>query len=142
MTALTPALRELIEAGPMAHLTTLNRDGSPQVTVIWIGLDGDQIVSGHRALRQKLKNIQRDPRVVLSFEGPRDHEAFLQEYAVVKATATVEPSDQSWQLLDRLAKVYVTPQTTFPGEPGEGYIVRYEIERVTGVGPWADKAWH
>lgn len=125
----------------MVHLSTINQDGSPQVTLIWIGLDGDEIVSGHRALRQKLKNIQRDPRVVLSFEGPRDHDAFLQEYAVVKATATVEPSEASWELLDRLGKVYVNSDFTFPGEHGPGYIVRYRIERVTGVGPWADKAW-
>lgn len=126
----------------MAHLTTLNKDGSPQVTLIWIGLDGDEIVSGHQMLYQKLKNIQRDPRVVLSFEGPRDHEAFLQEYAVVRATAAVEPSDESWELLNRLAKVYVTPDFEFPGEHGPGYIVRYRIERVTGVGPWAEKASH
>lgn len=142
MTGLSPELRELIEAGPIAHLSTINRDGSPQVTVIWIGLDGDEIVSGHRMLRQKLKNIQHDPRVVLSFEGPRDHEAFLQEYAVVHANAAVEPSDESWELLNRLGKVYVTPDFQFPGERGPGYIVRYRIERVTGVGPWAEKAWH
>lgn len=141
MVAFSPELRELIEAGPMAHLTTINSDGSPQVTVIWIGLDGDEIVSGHRALGQKLKNIQRDPRVVLSFETPRDHNAFLQEYAVLHATARVEPSEHSWELLNRLAKVYVTPDTEFPGEPGPGYVVRYSVERVTGVGPWAKKAW-
>jgi hypothetical protein len=38
-------LRDLIEAGPMAHLSTINADGSPQVSVIWIGLDGDDLVN-------------------------------------------------------------------------------------------------
>ena len=47
MSGLPRELRDLIESGPMAHLSTINADGSPQVTVIWIGLDGDDLVSGH-----------------------------------------------------------------------------------------------
>lgn len=137
MTELSPELRELIESGPIAHLTTINRDGSPQVTVIWIGLDGDEIVSGHMRHGQKLRNVERDPRVVLSFETARDHGAFLQAYAVLHATARVEPSDGAWHLLNRLAKVYVTPETEFPGEPRPGFILRYRVDRVGGVGPWA-----
>ena len=121
----------------MAHLTTINRDGSPQVTVIWIGLDGAEVVSAHMHRQQKLKNIERDPRVAISFETPRDHDAFLQPYAVLHATARVEPSDQAWPLLNRLAKVYMKHDTEFPGAPGQGYIARYRIDRVTGVGPWA-----
>jgi PPOX class probable F420-dependent enzyme len=65
-------LRSLIASGPMAHLTTVNPDGSPQVTVIWIGLDGDELVSGHMNWYAKLRNIARDPRVVLSFDAPRE----------------------------------------------------------------------
>jgi PPOX class probable F420-dependent enzyme len=87
----------------MAHLSTINPDGSPQVTVIWIGLDGDEVVSGHMSHRKKLRNIERDPRVVLSFDGPRDHEAFLNPYAVLHARAAVEPSDDAWDLLNREA---------------------------------------
>jgi len=44
---LPDSARELIESGALAHLVTMNRDGSPQVTCIWVGLDGDQIVTGH-----------------------------------------------------------------------------------------------
>jgi PPOX class probable F420-dependent enzyme len=130
-------LRELIESGPMAHLSTINPDGSPQVTVIWIGLDGDDVVSGHMARHVKLRNIERDPRVVLSFDGPRVPGAFLNEYAVLRARAAAEPSDDTWDLLDRLAKVYVSPDAEFPAPKGPGYIVRYSVERIGGVGPWA-----
>ncbi|MGW2937305.1 PPOX class F420-dependent oxidoreductase [Streptomyces sp. NPDC001156] len=130
-------LRELIESGPMAHLSTINPDGSPQVTVIWIGLDGDDVVSGHMARHVKLRNIERDPRVVLSFDGPRVPGVFLNDYAVLRARAAVEPSDATWDLLDRLAKVYVSPDTEFPAPKGPGYIVRYSVERIGGVGPWA-----
>ena len=47
----------------MVHLSTTNPDGSPQVTVIWIGLDGDDLVSTHMRDNVKLRNIRRDPRV-------------------------------------------------------------------------------
>src|SRR5664279_6486473 len=59
--ALPPELRDLIGSGPLAHLTTINADGSPQVTVIWIGLDGDDIVSGHLGKYAKVRNMERDP---------------------------------------------------------------------------------
>ena len=137
MPNLPNVLRDLIESGPMAHLSTINVDGSPQVTVIWIGLDSDAIVSGHMHYHRKLKNIERDPRVVLSFDAPRDHSVVMNPYATLRARASVEPSDAAWDLLNRLAKTYMSPDSEFPAPKGPGYIVRYEVERIRGVGPWA-----
>ena len=136
MSALPGELRDLIESGPMAHLSTINPDGSPQVTVIWVGLDGDDLVSGHMSRYVKLRNIERDPRVVLSFDAPRVAGAFLNEYAVLQARATIEPGDAAWDLLNRLAKVYVAPDAEFPAPKGPGYLVRYSVERIGGAGPW------
>lgn len=130
-------LRDLITSGPPAHLTTLNADGTAQVTVIWIGLDGDDIVSAHLGRYAKLRNIERDPRVVLSFTAPQDRTTVMNPYAVVHAHATVEPSEHAWDLLDRLVKVYVAPEATFPAPRTPGYVVRYRAERIGGVGPWA-----
>ena len=137
MSVLPPELRELVASGPLAHLSTINADGSPQVTVIWIGLEGEQLVSAHLGWYVKLRNIDRDPRVVLSFDAPRDREAVLNPYAVLRARATIEPSDEAWDLLNRLTKVYMSPESKFPAPRRAGYIVRYSIERVGGVGPWA-----
>ena len=123
----------------MAHLSTINADGSPQVTVIWIGLDGDDLVSGHMSRHLKLRNIERDPRVVLSFAAPRERGVFLNPYAVVRARATVQPSDGAWDLLNRLTKVYVAADAEYPRAKAPGYIARYSVERVGGVGPWAEK---
>jgi PPOX class probable F420-dependent enzyme len=130
-------LRDLIASGPMAHLSTINADGSPQVTVIWIGMDGDDLVSGHMAWHVKLRNIAREPRVVLSFDAPRVAGVFLNKYVVLRARATVQPSDDAWNLLNRLAKVYMSPDAEFPAPKGPGYIVRYSVERIGGVGHWA-----
>jgi PPOX class probable F420-dependent enzyme len=137
MSGLPGELRDLIESGPMAHLSTINADGSPQVSVIWIGLDGDDLVSGHLGWRAKLGNIERDPRVVLSFDAPRAPGVFLNPYAMLQARAAVQPSNDAWSLLNRLAKVYISPDAEFPAPKGPGFVVRYSVERIGGVGPWA-----
>ena len=84
-------LRALIESGPLTHLSTINADGSPQVSVIWLGLDGEDLVTAHMRRNQlKLRNIDRDPRVVLSFLAPPEPGVFLAHHALIKATATIE----------------------------------------------------
>jgi PPOX class probable F420-dependent enzyme len=136
-TPLPPELRDLIESGPLAHLTTINADGSAQVTVIWIGFDGDDIVSGHMRRQLKHRNVERDPRVVLSFVGPRVPGTFLNEYAVLRATAVVEAGG-AWDLLNGLAKTYLGPGSEFPAPKRDGgLILRYSVQRISGVGPWA-----
>ena len=135
MTVLPPELRDLIESGPLAHLSTINADGSPQVTVIWIGLTG-MIWSAVTCRRYaKLRNIERDPRVVLSFDAPREPGVFMNPYAVLRARAAAAPSDAAWDLLNRLAKVYVSPDTEFrPGGPAISCVTPSSASG--GVGPW------
>ena len=140
MTTLPSELRDLIETGPMAHVTTLNADGSPQVSVVWVGLDGDDLVTGHLHHGAKLRNVERDPRTVISVDAPRTPGVLLNPYAVLHTHATVEPTDQAWDLLDRLAKVYVSPDTTFPAPRRDGYVIRYRVQRIGGMGPWVPDA--
>ncbi len=66
-------MRDLIAQGPLGHLTTLNSNGAPQVTVIWVGIEDEQFVIGHRAVHQKVKNIRRDARVALSLLGDQNN---------------------------------------------------------------------
>ena len=136
MPELPPQLRELIDSGPLAHLATINPDGTPQVTAIWIGLDGDDILSGHLNLSKKVRNVRRDPRVVLSFDAPRAPGIFLAEHAVLTARASIQEGG-AWDLLDRLGRVYVAPDFDFPAPKTQGgYVLRYNVERISGVGPW------
>src|ERR1700720_1002545 len=82
------AVREVIDKGPLAHLTTLNPNGSPQVTVVWVGTDGEEFVMGHLAIHQKVRNIRRDPRVALSLLGYNTTQG-MREYVVVYGTGRV-----------------------------------------------------
>ena len=59
--------RDLLASGPLAHVVTLNRDGSPQVSCTWITVDGDELVIATLGEGQKIKNLRRDPRITLSF---------------------------------------------------------------------------
>lgn len=137
MSVLTPAARAVIESGRLAHLVTVEADGSPQTSIVWVGLDGDEIVSGHLAMRRKLRNVQRDPRVVLSLETGHRNAMGLDEYLVVHGTATVSEGGAP-ELLQRLAEVYLGPGTTFPpmDDPPPGYTLRITPTRIGGVGPW------
>lgn len=137
---LNEPLRQLIASGPLAHLVTLNEDGSPQLSVIWIGLDGDEIVSGHMTRSQKVRNVERDPRVVLSMEAPRVPGVFLAEHAVLRGQARVVAGG-AYELLSNLGRLYVGPEFVFPTQsgsaPGDGFVLRTTVGRVGGVGPWA-----
>lgn len=137
---LIPELRALIESGPLAHLSTVNPDGSPQVSIIWIGLDGDDIISGHMHDAVKLRNIRRDPRVAISLQAPIPPGTFLADNAVLYGTARVSEGGAA-EVLHRLGRVYVAPDFDFPfaGPPEAGFVTRTKIERVTGHGPWAPR---
>jgi PPOX class probable F420-dependent enzyme len=58
--------RKLLEGKNFANLATLNADGSPQVSVVWVETDGDLISIDTAVGRLKAKNVQRDPRVAVS----------------------------------------------------------------------------
>ena len=133
--------RVLLESGGLAHMVTLNADGWPQVSGVWVGLDGDEIVSGHLPRNQKVKNVERDPRVVISIEGAEDNELGLREYLVVRGHARVEEGGAA-ELLQRLARVYLGPDVKFPpmDDPPAGYVIRTTPERIGGVGPWTNRA--
>ena len=63
---LTPALKALFDAKNFATVATLNRDGSPQVSPVWVAYDGEHVIFNTEMKRLKTRNMKRDPRVALS----------------------------------------------------------------------------
>lgn len=140
MAVLNDPARRLIESGPLAHLVTVNEDGAPQVAIVWVGLDGDEIVSAHLDGRQrKLANIRRDPRVALSFEGEGDNGIGMRHYCVVYGIARITEGGGP-ELLQELAQVYVGTGAVFPPfpDPPQGFITHITPTRISGSGPWMD----
>ena len=80
---LSPKARELIARPVLATLATLNPDGSPQVTPLWVDLDGDDVVFNTARGRKKARNLERDARVGVTVIDPDD------QYNVVAFRGTV-----------------------------------------------------
>ena len=131
------AARALLESDALGHLVTIDADGRPQVSCVWVGLDGDDIVFASLGERRKLDNIARDPRVALSVEGTEINPMGLREYLVVHGTARIVPGGGP-ELLQRLAHTYLGPDVKFPpmDDPPPGVVVHIAAERLGGVGPW------
>jgi PPOX class probable F420-dependent enzyme len=137
---LDDAARDLIGAGAEATLVTLNPDGSPQVSVVWVALQstpaGDELVAAHLGDHKKLRNVRGDSRVALTILSPERGEV-MRPYLSVEGTARVVEGGAP-ELLRELAATLASPEVAFPpaGAP-PGFLTRVTIEKVGGVGPWA-----
>ncbi len=132
---LVDAARELIGTGADATLVTLNADGSPQVTLVWVTQQstpyGDELVTAHLAEHKKVRNVRRDPRVAVTIVSPdRVGEVITGTARVVEGGAP--------ELLKELGKTLASPDAHFPPDNAPpGYLTRIRIDKVGGVGPWA-----
>ena len=123
--------RAAVASGRLVHLVTLNPEGTPQVTCVYAGWDGDEIVTGHLADHLKLRNIRRDPRVTLSVESDVPFEGFS-PYLVVKGMARVEEGG-AVPLLRRITDGQFPP----PGDNWpDGFVTRISPLGISGIGPW------
>ena len=139
MPVLPDTARALLGGPHLAHVVTINPDGSPQVSCVWVGLDGDEVVFASLGPWRKLRNLERDPRLSLSIEAPTTNPVGMREYLVLQGTASVEAGGAP-ELLQELARVYIGPDVRFPpmDDPPPGSVVRMTVERISGVGPWTD----
>ncbi|OAT66447.1 oxidoreductase [Mycobacteroides immunogenum] len=138
---LNDAARALIGAGADATLVTINPDGSPQVSVVWVALqttpDGDELVAAHLSGNyKKLRNIRRDPHVALTVLAP-SQPGQQREYLAVTGSARVVEGGAP-ELLKQLATALLGSDEHFPPPNApEGFLTRIRVESVGGHGPWA-----
>ena len=81
---LSPEVQAFLHEKVYAHVATLNKDGSPQVTPVWVDTDGEHILINSSQGRQKVVNMQRDARVALSITPPEDPHRGIVVRGVVK----------------------------------------------------------
>ncbi len=130
-------VRDVIESGRLAHFTTVAKDGRPHSTIVWVGLDGDDVVIGKLRADQNVANIEPDERVSLSIEA-EGNQWGRQHHLVIEGTARVSKGGAP-ALLRTLAQRYIGPGTEFPPTPNppDGFIIRVTPTKIRGLGPWA-----
>lgn len=139
MTSISAPAQVLLGSDAVAHVWTRNSDGSPQVSVVWVIADGDEILFGTDANSQKAKNLARDPSILLSIEDVERNERGFQRHLVIRGRATIEPGPDP-ALMDRLAMKYLglRRHPLALRDSPTSVVVRTQIDRISGVGPWVD----
>ncbi len=110
--ALTELARRLLDEPTFVVVTTLNPDGGPQSSVVWIKRDGDDVIFSTLRDRQKGRNLARDPRVSVCFYDP------AKPILYVEIRGTVEMTEEGGrELIDELSHKYTGHG--YPVEPPE-----------------------
>jgi PPOX class probable F420-dependent enzyme len=134
---LSDAALELLASDAVATVVTLDADGSPHMSVAWVGIEGGEIVIGTLDDQRKLQNLRRDPRIAMTIQSEHINDWGLREYLVINGTARITEGGAA-ALLQRLAHTYIGPDVVFPAmpDPPPGFVTRIRIDRVSGMGPW------
>jgi PPOX class probable F420-dependent enzyme len=139
MTSLSAPAEALLGTDAVAHVWTRNPDGTPQVSVVWVIVDGDEIVFGCDRFSRKARNLRLDPSIVLSIEDDIRNDRGFQRHLVVRGTARLS-SGPDPELMDRLAYKY-TGLGRHPlalRDSPDAIVVRVGIDRISGIGPWVE----
>lgn len=127
----------VLESGRLAHMVTINPDGSPQLSCVWVGVRNGDIVVASLPRNQKVRNVSHDPRVALSIATGRSAPNRLEEHLIVHGRARIVAGGAP-ELLQELAHVYMGPDVRFPPMPNPppGFVIHITPDRFGGNGPW------
>jgi PPOX class probable F420-dependent enzyme len=140
MSSIPAIAQAMLGTDAVAHVWTNNADGSPQVSVVWIVAQGDEILFGTDANSEKAKNLRRDNRIILSIEDVERNERGYQRHLVIRGRAVLVPGPDP-ELMDRLAAKY-TSLRRHPlalRDSPTSVVVQITVDRMSGVGPWIDE---
>ncbi len=124
---LSERAQALLRRPVIATLATVRSDGSPQVTPLWVDVEGNDVLVNTAAGRVKEVNIRRDPRIALCVVDPDDP----YNVVVVRGVVTEVTNDGADAHIDTLAKKYLGLDEFPMRQPGEVRLkVRIRPERV------------
>ena len=127
----------LLGSDALAHIITSNPDGTPQVSVVWCGVRGEHVVFCTEGNTAKVRNLRREPRVLLSIEDEARNASGTQQHLVLHGhVLDVGPVDAD--LCNELCRTYVG-RADHPlnlRHSATAVTVTIEIDRIGGNGPW------
>jgi PPOX class probable F420-dependent enzyme len=131
MATIPDQYKDLLQKKAFAHLATVMKDGSPQVTPIWFDYDGTHVRINSAKGRWKDKNMRNRPKVALSILDPDNPYRYMQ----IRGTVTEVTESGADAHIDSLAKKYLG-QDKYPyRQPGEERVIyKIAIDRVNAQG--------
>jgi PPOX class probable F420-dependent enzyme len=123
---------DLLDSTALAHVATVGPDGEPQNNPVWFGLDNDgNILFSQTKIRQKYKNVQREPRVALSIVDPANPYRYLEIRGVVERI----DEDPDRAFINAMAKKYLN-EDIYPWhqEGDERVVIVIRPEHTTTMG--------
>ncbi|MFC4030224.1 PPOX class F420-dependent oxidoreductase [Streptomyces polygonati] len=101
MAALSDSARALIDANSYATVGTIQPDGQPQLSLVWVTRDGDDVLFSTLASRRKHTNLVRDPRITVLITLPETPYSYLE----IRGTATLD-TEGGDELINTLSLKY------------------------------------
>jgi PPOX class probable F420-dependent enzyme len=121
--------KALLEGKNLAHFVTLMKDGSPQVTPVWVDHDGTNVLINTAEGRQKPRNLARDSRVAMSIVDQED----IYKYVQIRGKVVEVMREGAWEHINKLARKYRGPDAKYPDRPGEQrIIIKIEPQFISG----------
>ena len=124
MAELPDDVRKLLEDKHFWHIATVNPDGSPQSTPMWVSVRDGKILLNTALGRRKARNLEQNPQVALSLTDPDNPYKSLQVQGRVVETITGEQAEAD---IDSLSEKY-TGQTPYPWRSPDERRVTFLVE--------------
>ncbi|WP_338697875.1 PPOX class F420-dependent oxidoreductase [Streptomyces sp. Q6] len=128
---LSDELKALLDSTVFIAVATIQPDGSPQVSPVWVKRDGEDVLFSTTVGRQKEKNLSRDPRVTVLVQ-PADNPY---AYAEIRGNAEIT-TEGGQELIDELSVKYTGKKyadfNPASGQDAERVVVRVRARKVVG----------
>jgi PPOX class probable F420-dependent enzyme len=124
---LPDAVRALVDGPNFATVATLDPDGGPQTSVVWVGLDDGDLVFSATEDRRKVRNLRRDPRISVSITDAANPYRHTQ----LRGTVTITP-DPEKALPKALSHKYLGRDAPEESADVERVVVRLHVEKIAG----------
>ena len=124
-------LLTLLREPSTCYLATSMADGSPQLTQTWVDTDGEHVLINSVAGFQKIRNIERDPRVAVTVSDP-DNPA---RYFAVRGRVLNVTEDGAAEHIEKLALRYLGgPYPWYGGREQQRLLITIEAHKISGTG--------
>ena len=128
---LPDSARKMLQDKAYGHVVTFGSNGRPQVTMVWVDAEGDEVLFNTAEGRKKPQNLRRDPRVIISVQDRNNPQAYL----LVHGTATLTEAGADAHI-DKLARRFLGADKYPYRQPGEKRVlVHVKVDRLGGFAP-------